>query len=134
MSETPKMHRRLADRIAAQKAGKSLQIVVPGNCTVCKRRSATVPATRPQAMRYYTATTDSEKFKGFKVYEVRMLTTGVHRNCQTVQDQKARAKAAKAKADAEKEKVVKDIISIAQREHARKVMKARQARAVRAAV
>lgn len=102
MSATPmeievqvQVNRRLEDRLAAQAAGKSLQIVVPGKCRVCKRRSATVPATKTQAMNYFGGKTDTVKFKGFKVFEVRMLKTGVHRDCQKVEDQKKRDKAAK---------------------------------------
>lgn len=79
---------RLEDLINQHDAGKALQIVVQGKCKVCKRRSGTVPATKTQAMAWFT----EKETKGFKVYEVRMLETGVHRKCQTVQDKKAKAR------------------------------------------
>lgn len=85
-NENPKVNRRLEDRLAAAKAGKSLQIVVPGNCKVCKRRSGAVPATRTQVVRWFA----SGDTKGFLKYEIRMLTTGVHRECQKVQGQRAK--------------------------------------------
>lgn len=92
MNENPRMARRLEDRIAAQAAGKSLQIVVQGKCAVCHKRSATVPATKTQAMAWFT----EKSTKGFLKYEIRMLETGVHRACQKVQDQRAKEKAQKA--------------------------------------
>lgn len=86
--------RRLLDRLATQAAGKSLQIVVAGNCKVCRHRSSTVPATKSQALAWFR---DGDT-KGFTKYQVRMLTTGVHRDCQKVQDAKVKAEArAKAK-------------------------------------
>lgn len=80
---------RLEDRLAAAKAGKALQIVVQGKCKVCRKRSAAVPATKTQVMAWFA----TQETKGFLNYEVRMLTTGVHRKCQKVQDAKAKAKA-----------------------------------------
>jgi hypothetical protein len=80
---------RLEDRIAAQAKGKALQIVVQGKCKVCRRRSAAVPATKTQVMAWFA----EGKTDGFTQYEARMLTTGVHRKCQKVQDEKAKKKA-----------------------------------------
>ena len=82
MNENPKMHRRLEDRLAAAKAGKSLRIVVQGKCKVCRRRSADVPATKTQVMAWF----GSGSTEGFLKYEIRMLKTGVHRDCQKVED------------------------------------------------
>lgn len=78
---------RLEDRIAAQAKGKALQIVVQGKCKVCKRRSAAVPATKTQVIAWFA----EKKTDGFTQYEVRMLTTGVHRKCQRIEDQKKKA-------------------------------------------
>lgn len=119
MNENPKMHRRLEDRLAAAKAGKSLQIVVPGNCRVCKRRAAAVPATRTQVMEWFT----NQSTKGFLKYEIRMLTTGVHRDCQKVED------GVKVKAPAKPEQplnTVQQVIAIAERAHVQKVLNRRR--------
>lgn len=78
-----RLHPRLRDKIAAQEAGKSLRIVVQGTCKVCKRRSADVPATKQQVARFAL---DGDTTTGFRKYETRMLTTGVHRECQPVED------------------------------------------------
>lgn len=86
---------RLEDRLNAAKAGKALQIVVQGKCKVCRKRSAAVPATKSQVMAWFA----NKETKGFKVYEVRMLETGVHRACQRVQDQKAKGRKARRNDD-----------------------------------
>lgn len=95
VAQRPWNAQRLEDRLANVKAGKSLQIVVQGICKVCKRRSAAVPATKNEALAWFV----EGEAKGFRQYEVRMLTTGVHRACQKVQDDKAKAKPARKNED-----------------------------------
>lgn len=127
MNENP-MHRRLEDRLAAQKAGKSCRIVVPGDCKVCHRRRADVPATPQQVIDWF----EKGSTEGFKKYEVRMLKEGLHRECQPVAD--ARAKGKKVPAPPRNVRkvptVVQDIIDIAERAHMQKVLDRRAAKAV----
>lgn len=93
MNENPneRVNPRLRDRLAAEAAGKKLRVVVPGKCKVCRNRSADVPMTKAEVMRW-SASRDTT---GLPKYAVAMLTTGVHRECQPMLAAKAKEQAAK---------------------------------------
>lgn len=100
---------RLENRLAAVAAGKALRIVVPGKCKVCKRRSPDVPATKTQAMAWFS----SKATDGFKAYEVRMLKEGLHRECQRTFDQQKKERSQKrAQRQAAKKAVPMEAVDI----------------------
>jgi hypothetical protein len=118
--------RRVADKLAAQKAGKSLRIVVPGKCRVCNRRSADVPATKGQVEAWLlTRSTD-----GFLKYEVRMLLEGLHRDCQKVADRRAKGEKVPAppREGIKIDPAVQACIDVAEKAHQRKIMARRALR------